>query len=735
MRRRMRRGIGIVLSLGMVFSAIFTGGIDTGCKTGTLAAADNGAAGIDMTDETGYIYTLYEESTGDGTSMQKAEITGYTGTETDLVIPQKVGQYEVGRIGKEAFRETEITGVVIPEGIDTIGYQAFRGCGQLRKVQIPSTITEWKEESYNNSAFEDCTALTELELAEDLTILGQRAFAGCTSLAGVRIPPGIEIFRNQVFSDCTGLTELELAEGISQIGYQAFSGCTSLEEVTVPSTVKSWATLRANGIMATVYDCGAFKGCTALRKVTLTEGLTTLYGFQGVRDCPLITELDVPASVEDVSYAFAGCKYLEKVTLHEGIKTIGLNAFYDCTSLSEVTIPNTVTFVDGGAFKQCTSLESLVLPPGAASLGSSITSGCSNLKEIHILAESVNWYQKLDLSKTGKIYCLEGSGTYDTYLAGMGSADGLALLPAVTGIRTEGYSGVYDGAAHGAVTLDGNLEGDGVLYRLGTEGGFSTELPEITEPGTYTVEICVKRTAAEGALQASLWKAQSVITKKSCSIQLKDMEVSGSDYTVTPESYTGEAELVYTYYMDEELKEICRERPTAPGVYYVKATAEESKHYLAGESNVVKLTLRKDSDPGTEPGTNPGSDSGVAPGNQTTTNPGASAGTSPGSTSGKKKVSVRKVSLKKVKSPAKKKMEVRWKKISGVTGYQVRAGLNKKTTRGKKVVGVRGAGKTKVTLKKLKRKKYYYVKVRAYKTVKGTRYYGNWSTVKKVKVK
>ena len=89
--------------------------------------------------------------------------------------------------------------------------------------------------------------------------------------------------------------------------------------------------------------------------------------------------------------------------------------------------------------------------------------------------------------------------------------------------------------------------------------------------------------------------------------------------------------------------------------------------------------------------------------------------------------------VKSVKLTAKKKkLNVQWKKVSGATGYEVMYATNNKFTKNKKTVKVK---KNKVTLKRLKSKKKYYVKVRAYKKSNGSTNYGKWSKVVKKKAK
>ena len=91
-------------------------------------------------------------------------------------------------------------------------------------------------------------------------------------------------------------------------------------------------------------------------------------------------------------------------------------------------------------------------------------------------------------------------------------------------------------------------------------------------------------------------------------------------------------------------------------------------------------------------------------------------------------------SIKKVKA-AKKAISVIWKKVSGVKGYQIQVATNKKFKKNKKTVNIKKQKTTKTTVKKLKAKKKYYVRVRTYKIVNGKKVYSSWSKVKSVKTK
>ena len=120
----------------------------------------------------------------------------------------------------------------------------------------------------------------------------------------------------------------------------------------------------------------------------------------------------------------------------------------------------------------------------------------------------------------------------------------------------------------------------------------------------------------------------------------------------------------------------------------------------------------------------------TAPANNITT----TTATSTSKTAVAKIKAPKKTSIKKVKG-VKKAISVTWKKVSGVKGYQVQVATNKKFKKNKKTVTIKKQKTTKATVKKLKAKKKYYVRVRTYKIANGKKVYSSWSKVKSVKTK
>ena len=99
------------------------------------------------------------------------------------------------------------------------------------------------------------------------------------------------------------------------------------------------------------------------------------------------------------------------------------------------------------------------------------------------------------------------------------------------------------------------------------------------------------------------------------------------------------------------------------------------------------------------------------------------------------KVTVKKTTLKSAKNAKGKKIVVKWKKNTAGNGYQIQYSTSKKFAKGNKTKTISKNKTTSYTIKKLKKKKTYYVRIRTYKKVSGKTYYSGWSSVKKVKIK
>ncbi len=136
-------------------------------------------------------------------------------------------------IGASAFSGcTSLKSVSIGEGCTSIGKTAFNGCKALEDVELGSNIS-----TMGQSAFANCTSLKKIVLPAALLTLQTSTFSGCTSLENVIFNQGLEKIQSNAFNGCTALKVVSLNTGLS-VEAKAFAGCTNIETVVIPPTVK-----------------------------------------------------------------------------------------------------------------------------------------------------------------------------------------------------------------------------------------------------------------------------------------------------------------------------------------------------------------------------------------------------------------------------------------------------------------------------------------------------------------
>jgi len=153
-------------------------------------------------------------------------ITGYSGPGGTVTLPGTITGLPVTGIGANAFGNCyRLTGVTIPDGVTSIGDEAFLGTG-LASVTIPDSVT-----GIGYGAFSGCYSLTSVTLGNGVTSIGEIAFNQCTSLASVTIPDRVTTIGVEAFFYCTSLNGVTIGNRVSSIGASAFAYCASLAEV------------------------------------------------------------------------------------------------------------------------------------------------------------------------------------------------------------------------------------------------------------------------------------------------------------------------------------------------------------------------------------------------------------------------------------------------------------------------------------------------------------------------
>ena len=156
------------------------------------------------------------------------------------------------------------------------------------------------------------------------------------------------------------------------------------------------------------------------------------------------------------------------------------------------------------------------------------------------------------------------------------------------------------------------------------------------------------------------------------------------------------------------------------------ATPSVSTAPTSTPSVATTMTLQ----PATTP-SNTGNQASQLPQQQSTPQAGENTGTTADTNAKVSLIKQSKVSWKTAKNTKDRKLIASWKKASNADGYQIQYAPNKKFKKAKR----KTVKSTFVTIKKLKKKKTYFVRVRAYKLADGKKVYGKWSSVKKVKIK
>jgi hypothetical protein len=200
----------------------------------------------------------------------------------------------VVKIGSQAFAQTSITTVELPQTLQEIGDKAFAG-SRLKEITIPASVKKVGNWAFASSRLEkavfDCP---EIEL------LGSRSFQYCERLVSVEMPLEIGKMGDGMFNGCKALTKVHFPHNQKVISYETFRDCESLSTIMFPMNVEE------------IGDHAFYN-----------SGLTSVTLLKGIK------------KVGD--HAFTDCKKLESVSLTSTIESFGSMCFWGCTSLKKIS--------------------------------------------------------------------------------------------------------------------------------------------------------------------------------------------------------------------------------------------------------------------------------------------------------------------------------------------------------------------------------------------------------------
>ena len=274
----------------------------------------------------------------------------------------------------------------------SIGESAFQECSNLTEISLSDKLS-----TIGTGVFGRCTRLESVTIPKSVTSIGYNAFAGCTNLKSVIISEGLLEIQDMAFYGCTSLKSIILPNSLNKLSSSVFSGCSSLESLNIPPKVR------------TISSAQSFNNCLNLKTIIIEDSPDTLffevfsprsdskpkwfpdspldslyigrnikYEFyaSGYRYYSPFREFETLRAVkfgDNVSYLsdnyLKGCKNLKSVYLSKNISSIGNSAFYGCNNLQSIEFGSKLETIGIDAFCECTSLKKIVIPSNVTSIG------------------------------------------------------------------------------------------------------------------------------------------------------------------------------------------------------------------------------------------------------------------------------------------------------------------------------------------------------------------------------
>ncbi|MDE5618591.1 MAG: leucine-rich repeat domain-containing protein [Clostridia bacterium] len=211
------------------------------------------------------------------TNSNEMIMTGYSGSNAQIEIPNSINGHSITRIDKNAFYHCNLQSIYckaaskpsgwdswwnydgknfkfIPVVWDTKEYGVTedrimwgltnnnemivsRYFGSDTQIEIPDTINGHSVTTIGEYAFWSCISLTSITIPDSVTTINDDAFWYCTSLTRITIPSSVTYIGNSAFKDCRRLTRITIPSSVTHIGSNAFRGCSGLTSITISGSV------------------------------------------------------------------------------------------------------------------------------------------------------------------------------------------------------------------------------------------------------------------------------------------------------------------------------------------------------------------------------------------------------------------------------------------------------------------------------------------------------------------
>ncbi len=294
-------------------------------------------------------------------SGNEVVITGYKEKPlpAELIIPSTIDGRSVVEIDSEAFRgRTDLTNVVLPDGVRRIGEGAFEGCSSLVSISLPNGLT--RIEDYT---FSGCENLSNISIPDSVVHIGESAFAGCANLRQIDFPDSVQYIGDDVVEECSNLEKIKLGAGVVHFPISIFEKYAGGSRLEISSDNPFYRI--QDGILFKQEDVSRPNRLKLLRALPSRTTSVSSYAIPSS-----VTSLEWFDCCDDYEEggAFEDCAWLKRVVVPGTVKRVPRRTFANCVNLTEVVFEEGVEQIDPGAFVGCENLTSLKFPASLKSL-------------------------------------------------------------------------------------------------------------------------------------------------------------------------------------------------------------------------------------------------------------------------------------------------------------------------------------------------------------------------------